>query len=162
MLRIRKANSEDVALLRAMILEFAEFEHELEHVTIREQDLARDGFGENPRFRTLIAEWQGQPAGYALFFPYFSTWTGRGMFLEDLFVREKFRNRGIGKVLLAEVARVALDEQCYGIHWEVLDWNEKAIGLYKALGAEFLHQRKHVLLTGRYLERLAEQVQPSS
>jgi GNAT superfamily N-acetyltransferase len=162
MLRIRKANSEDVALLRAMILEFAEFEHELEHVTIREQDLARDGFGENPRFRTLIAEWQGQPAGYALFFPYFSTWTGRGMFLEDLFVREKFRNRGIGKVLLAEVARVALDEQCYGIHWEVLDWNEKAIGLYKALGAEFLHQRKHVLLTGRSLERLAEQVQPSS
>lgn len=162
MLRIRKANREDVALLRAMILEFAEFEHELEHVTIREQDLARDGFGENPRFRTLIAEWQGQPAGYALFFPYFSTWTGRGMFLEDLFVREKFRNRGIGKVLLAEVARVALDEQCYGIHWEVLDWNEKAIGLYKALGAEFLHQRKHVLLTGRSLERLAEQVQPSS
>jgi RimJ/RimL family protein N-acetyltransferase len=60
------------------------------------------------------------------------------------------------------VARVALDEQCYGIHWEVLDWNEKAIGLYKALGAEFLHQRKHVLLTGRSLERLAEQVQPSS
>lgn len=162
MLRIRKANREDVALLRAMILEFAEFEHELEHVTIREQDLARDGFGENPRFRTLIAEWQGQPAGYALFFPYFSTWTGRGMFLEDLFVREKFRNRGIGKVLLAEVARVALDEQCYGIHWEVLDWNEKAIGLYKALGAEFLHQRKHVLLTGRSLESLAEQVQPSS
>lgn len=162
MLRIREAKREDVALLRAMILEFAEFEHELEHVTIREQDLARDGFGENPRFRTLIAEWQGQPAGYALFFPYFSTWTGRGMFLEDLFVREKFRNRGIGKVLLAEVARVALDEQCYGIHWEVLDWNEKAIGLYKALGAEFLHQRKHVLLTGRSLERLAEQVQPSS
>lgn len=162
MLRIREANREDVALLRAMILEFAEFEHELEHVTIREQDLARDGFGENPRFRTLIAEWQGQPAGYALFFPYFSTWTGRGMFLEDLFVRETFRNRGIGKVLLAEVARVALDEQCYGIHWEVLDWNEKAIGLYKALGAEFLHQRKHVLLTGRSLESLAEQVQPSS
>ena len=162
MLRIRKARREDVALLRTMILEFAEFEHELEHVTIREQDLARDGFGENPRFRTLIAEWQGQPAGYALFFPYFSTWTGRGMFLEDLFVREKFRNRGIGKVLLAEVARVSLDEQCYGIHWEVLDWNEKAIGLYKALGAEFLHQRKHVLLMGRSLERLAEQAQPSS
>lgn len=162
MLRIREANREDVALLRAMILEFAEFEHELEHVTIREQDLARDGFGENPRFRTLIAEWQGQPAGYALFFPYFSTWTGRGMFLEDLFVRETFRNRGIGKVLLAEVARVALEEQCDAIHWEVLDWNEKAIGLYKALGAEFLHQRKHVLLTGRSLESLAEQVQPSS
>jgi GNAT superfamily N-acetyltransferase len=162
MLRIRAARIEDVALLGTMIGEFAEFEHEREHVTIREEDLARDGFGENPRFRTLIAEWEGQPAGYAVFFPYFSTWIGRGMFLEDLFVREKFRGRGIGKVLLAEVARVAVDEQCCGIHWEVLDWNEKAIGLYKALGAEFLHQRKHVLLTGRSLEALAEQVRPGS
>ena len=162
MLRIRPAGIEDVALLRTMIREFAEFERELEHVTIRDEDLARDGFGENPRFRTLIAEWQGQPAGYALFFPYFSTWVGRGMFLEDLFVREKFRKRGIGTVLLAEVARVALHDQCYGIHWEVRDWNEKAIKLYTALGAEFLHQRKHVLLTGRPLARLAEQVQPGS
>ena len=162
MLRIRAAKIEDVTLLGRMIREFAEFERELEQVTIREEDLARDGFGENPRFRTLIAEWEGQPAGYALFFPYFSTWIGRGMFLEDLFVREKFRKRGIGKFLLAEVARVAFDEQCYGIHWEVLDWNEKAIELYQALGAEFLHQRKHVLLTGRSLERLAEQVQPGS
>ena len=156
MLRIRKANREDVALLRTMILEFAEFERELEHVTIREQDLDRDGFGENPRFRTLIAEWQGQPAGYALFFPYFATWTGRGMFLEDLFVREKFRNRGIGKVLLAEVARVALDEQCYGIHWEVLNWNERAIAMYKAMGAEFRDQWRPVLLIGDALEKLAE------
>jgi len=162
MLRIRAAGIEDVALLRTMIRELAEFERELEQVTIREEDLARDGFGENPRFRTLIAEWEGQPAGYALFFPYFSTWVGRGMFLEDLFVREKFRKRGIGKFLLAEVARVALHEQCRGIHWEVLDWNEKAIGLYKALGAEFLDQWKHVRLTGRSLERLAEQVQPGS
>lgn len=162
MLRIRAAKIEDVALLRTMIRELAEFERELEQVTIREEDLARDGFGENPRFRALIAEWEGEPAGYALFFPHFSTWIGRGMFLEDLFVREKFRKRGIGTFLLAEVARVAFDEQCHGIRWEVLDWNEKAIGLYKALGAEFLHQWKHVLLTGGSLERLARQVRPGS
>ena len=109
MLRIRAARMEDVTLLYTMIREFAEFDRELEYVTIREEDLARDGFGETPRFRTLIAEWQGQPAGYALFFPYFSTWTGRGMFLQDLFVREKFRRRVMGKLLLAEVARVARD-----------------------------------------------------
>ena len=162
MLRIRAAKIDDVALLGTMIREFAEFERELEQVTIREEDLARDGFGGNPRFRTLVAEWDGQPAGYALFFPYFSTWVGRGMFLEDLFVREKFRQRGIGRALLAEVARAALDEQCHGIHWEVLDWNERAIELYQALGAEFLHQWKHVRLTGRPLERLAAQVPTGS
>jgi GNAT superfamily N-acetyltransferase len=160
MLRIRPGKVEDVALLRTMIRELAEFEHELEDVTIREEDLARDGFGVNPRFRTLIAEWDGQPAGYALFFNYFSTWSGRGLFLEDLFVRERFRVRGIGKALLAEVARIAADEHCYGIHWEVLDWNEKAIALYRALGAEFRDRWRPVLLTGEPLHRLAAQIQP--
>src|SRR5215469_12940340 len=114
MLRIRPAIVDDVALLRSMIRELAEFEHELEWVTIREEDLARDGFGKNPRFRALIGECDGQPAGYALFFNYFSTWVGRGLFLEDLFVREKFRRQGIGRTLLAEVARIAVDEHCYG------------------------------------------------
>jgi len=144
-----------------MIRELAEFEQELQWVTIREEDLARDGFGEHPRFRALVGEWEGKPAGYALFFDYFSTWTGRGLFLEDLFVREKFRGRGIGRALLAEVARIAVDEHCYGIHWEVLDWNEKAIALYKALGAEFRDQWRPVLLTGEPLQRLAEQTRPA-
>ena len=144
-----------------MIRELAEFEQELQWVTIREEDLARDGFGEHPRFRALVGEWEGKPAGYALFFDYFSTWTGRGLFLEDLFVREKFRGKGIGKALLAEVARIAVDEHCYGIHWEVLDWNEKAIALYKALGADFRDQWRPVLLTGEPLQRLAEQTRPA-
>lgn len=156
MFSIRAATVQDVGLLRSMIRELAEFEHELEWVTIREEDLARDGFGEDPRFRALVAEWDGQPAGYALFFGYFSTWTGRGLFLEDLFVREAYRGRGIGKALLARVARIAVHEQCYGIHWEVLRWNEKAIELYKALGAEFRDQWRPVLLTGESLRRLAE------
>ena len=157
MLRIRPANIRDAALLRTMIRELAEYERELEWVTIREEDLARDGFGENPRFRALIAEWDGQPAGYALFFDYFSTWVGRGLFLEDLFVREPFRKQGIGKALLATVARLAVEEQCYGIHWEVLDWNTGAIELYKAMGADFRDQWRPVLLTGESLHRLAQQ-----
>jgi GNAT superfamily N-acetyltransferase len=157
MLRIRPANIRDAALLRTMIRELAEYERELDWVTIREEDLARDGFGENPRFRALIAEWDGQPAGYALFFNYFSTWVGRGLFLEDLFVRETFRRHGIGTALLAEVALVAVEEQCYGIHWEVLDWNTKAIELYKAMGAEFRDHWRPVLLTGESLHRLAQQ-----
>ena len=157
MIRIRPATVHDAALLRTMIRELAEYEHELQLVTIREEDLVRDGFGEHPRFRALVGEWEGKPAGYALFFDYFSTWVGRGLFLEDLFVREKFRRQGIGRALLAEVARIAVNEHCYGIHWEVLDWNEKAIALYKALGAEFRDQWRPVLLTGEHLHRLAEQ-----
>ena len=156
MLCIRNATIQDAALLLTMVHELASFEHELEFVTITEDDLVRDGFGANPRFRALIAEWDGQPAGYALFFAFYSTWTGRGMFLEDLFVRESFRGRGIGKALLAAVARTAVDEQCYGVHWEVLDWNEKAIELYKALGAEFRDHWRPVLLTGEPLRKLAE------
>jgi GNAT superfamily N-acetyltransferase len=156
MLRIRPATVHDAALLRTMIRELAKFERQLDLVSISEEDLVRDGFGESPRFRVLIAEWDGQPAGYALFFGYYSTWVGRGLFLEDLFVREAFRRRGIGTALLAAVARVAVDEHCYGIHWDVLDWNEKAIELYKQLGAVFRDQWRPVLLTDEALRRLAE------
>jgi GNAT superfamily N-acetyltransferase len=156
MLQIRAATIHDAALLRTMIRELAEFERQLELVTIREEDLARDGFGENPRFRALIAEWAGHPVGYAVFFAYYSTWAGRGLFLEDLFVREVFRKRGIGMALLAAVARVAVDEHCYGIHWEVLDWNQRAIELYTTMGATFRDQWRPVLLVDDALRQLAE------
>lgn len=154
---IRPATVHDAALLRDMIRELAEFEkHNLDLVTIRAEDLARDGFGPNPRFRAIIAECDGQAAGYAVFFGYYSTWAGRGLFLEDLFVREAFRGLGIGTGLLATVARIAVEENCYGIHWEVLDWNEKAIEMYKALGSEFRDRWRPVLLYGEGLRRLAE------
>jgi len=156
MLRIRPAAVDDAALLATMIRELAEFEHELESVAIRPEDLARDGFGPHPRFRALLAEWSGEPAAYALFFGYYSTWVGRGLFLEDLFVREAFRGRGIGTAMLAAVARAAVDEGCYGIRWEVLDWNKSAVAMYKNLGAEFPGQWRSVLLWGEPLKRLAE------
>jgi GNAT superfamily N-acetyltransferase len=159
MLQIRYAMIDDMPLLATMIRELAEFERELDAVTIRVEDLARDGFGENPRFRALIAEWGQQPAGYAVFFGYYSTWAGLGLFLEDLFVRQAFRGRGIGLRLLAKVARIAIDEGCYGIHWEVLDWNEPAIEFYKTLGAEFRHHWQPVLLTGPSLQRLGERAE---
>ena len=155
MLRIRPATIHDASLLHTMVRELAEFERELDQVVIQEGELIRDGFGDTPRFCALIAEWADQTAGYALFWPYYSTWVGRGLFLEDLFVREPFRRRGIGEALLASVARIAVDEHCYGIHWEVLDWNEKAIEMYKAMGAEFRDQWRPVLLSGEALRRLA-------
>lgn len=156
MLHIRPATIDDAALLSTMIRELADFEQELDRVAITEEDLARDGFGGNPRFRALIAEWDEHPAGYALFFGYYSTWAGRGLFLEDLFVRQAFRSRGIGSALLAAVARIALEEHCYGIHWEVLDWNEKAIDFYTKLGAKFRDRWRPVILADGALRRLAE------
>jgi GNAT superfamily N-acetyltransferase len=157
MLSIRAATVNDVALLKALILELAEYERERQLVMITEADLARDGFGPQPKFRALIAEWDRQTAGYALFFGFYSTWEGRpGLFLEDLFVREIFRGKGIGRTLLANVAGIAQRENCYGVRWEVLDWNQPAIEFYKRLGAAFLDQWKSVLLTGEALERAAE------
>src|SRR3984957_3613597 len=104
-----------------MLRELAGFERLLEFVTFPAADQTRDGVGETPRFCALIAEWVGQAAGYALFFGCYSPWAGRALYLEDLFVREKFRCKGIGKQLLVAVARAALEDGCYGIHWEVLD-----------------------------------------
>jgi GNAT superfamily N-acetyltransferase len=156
MLSIRPATINDAPLLRALICELAEYERERDQVGITEADLVRDGFGPQPKFRALIAEWDGRPAGYSLFFGFYSTWVGRpGLFLEDLFVRQEFRGQGIGKALLATVARIAQRENCYGIRWEVLDWNQQAINFYKTLGATFLDQWKSVLLTGEALERIS-------
>src|SRR5207245_4010965 len=121
MLSIRVATVEDVKLLRTLIRELAAYEKELEQVLITEADLARDGFGARPKFRALLAFWDQEAAGYALFFDFYSTWRGRQMFLEDLFVREKFRGRKIGKSLLAAVAHFARSENCHGMRWEVLD-----------------------------------------
>jgi GNAT superfamily N-acetyltransferase len=156
MLTIRAADRKDVALLRTLIRELAEFEQELEYVTITEADLLRDGFDAHPKFRALVAEWDGQSAGYALFFGVYSTWQGPGLFLEDIFVRPEFRGRGIGKSLLASVARIAQQENCFGMRWEVLDWNQPAIELYKSLGGTFLDQWRSVLLKDEALRRLAE------
>jgi GNAT superfamily N-acetyltransferase len=157
MLSIRAATVNDVALLKNLIYEFAEYERERHLVVITEADLLREGFGPEPKFRAMIAEWDGQAAGYALFFGFYSTWEGRpGLFLEDLFVRQAFRGKGIGKALLAKVAGIARRENCYGMRWEVLDWNQPAIDLYKTLGATFLDHWKAVVLTGEALERTAE------
>jgi GNAT superfamily N-acetyltransferase len=157
MLSIRAATVNDAALLKALICELAEYERERDQVVITEADLVRDGFGPQPKFRALIAEWDGRAAGYALFFGFYSTWEGRpGLFLEDLFVREPFRGKGIGKALLANVAGTAQRENCYGVRWEVLDWNQPAIDFYKRMGAIFLDQWKSVLLKGEALGPTAE------
>ena len=156
MLSIRAATVDDVKLLRKLIRELAEYENELDQVLITEADLARDGFGLQPKFRVLLAYWDQAPAGYALFFDFYSTWRGRQMFLEDLFVREAFRGRKVGKSLLAAVARVAEGEGSHALRWEVLDWNQAAVKFYESLGVEFLDDWRLTLLKDEKLQQLAE------
>jgi GNAT superfamily N-acetyltransferase len=155
MLLIRPATFDDVSLLMRFSRELAEYEHEPNAILITEEVLAKDGFGSDPKFRALIAEWDGQPSGYALFYDFYSSWKGSGIFLEDLFVRESFRGRGIGKALLSRVARIARQEGHYAVRWEVLDWNKPAIEFYKSLGARFVDEWKQVLLEAEALNRLA-------
>jgi GNAT superfamily N-acetyltransferase len=155
MLSIRPAHAGDVSALNALIRELAEFEHL--PVSVTDAALLRDGFGERPRFRALMAEWDGKPAGYAFFFDYYSTFEGcAGIFLEDIYVRERFRGKKIGSALLARVAAIAKEEKCFGVRWQVLDWNTPAIEFYRKIGAEFWDEWKTVSLQGDALDRLAE------
>jgi len=156
MLSIRAATVSDVPLLLRFSRELAAYERQPDAVVITEEVLSRDGFGPQPKFRSLIAEWDGEAIGYALFFGFYSSWKGSGIFLEDLFVREAFRGRGIGRALLCQVARIARQEGSYGMRWEVLDWNESAIKFYKSLGGVFFDEWRQVLLVADALNRLAD------
>jgi GNAT superfamily N-acetyltransferase len=156
MLRIRNITVEDVPLLKKMIVEFATFERLAEHVTVTETSILRDAFGANPRFRALLPEWDGKPSGYAIYFPFYSSFAGPGLFLEDIYVREEFRGKGIGKALMSEVAAIAVREGLFALRWEVLDWNRPAIDFYKKLGATFLDEWKEARIAGDGLRRLAE------
>lgn len=155
MLSIRSATIADVPLLIKLIRELAEYEREPHAALITEGELKQDGFGPDPRFRAIIADLDGQPAGYAVFFTCYSTWTGSGLFLEDLFVREPFRGQGVGKALLCEVAGIAKKEGCRSLKWDVLDWNEPAINFYKSLGADYLPQWRNVVIGAEALQRLS-------
>ena len=158
MLSIRPATGKDVALLTTLIREMAQHDRLSEEVGVSEEDIARDGFGPSPKFRAVIAEWDGQVAGYAVFFEFYSTFQGRaGLFLDDIFVRPAFRKRGIGKALLAHVAEVAWRDRYFCIRCEMLDWNNSAINFYREMGAVFLEEWKAALLIGDALQAIAEQ-----
>ena len=156
MLSIRPATVKDAELLATMILELAEYEHLRHEAAVTSESVARDGFGPKPKFRAVIAEWDHQVAGYALFYEFYSTFQARaGLFLEDIFVRPQFRKQGIGQALLNHVARIAWDEKYFCMRWEVLDWNKPAIDFYNRLGAVFMNEWKAVMLIGDALQSAA-------
>jgi GNAT superfamily N-acetyltransferase len=163
MYAIRPATPSDIPLILEFIYELATYEREPQSVIATEADLLRDGFGDRPFFQCLIAEHEDVPAGFALYFFNYSTWRGRpGIHLEDLFVRPPFRGKGIGKALLIQVAKVAVQNQCARFQWDVLDWNQPAIDFYRSLGAEFLTEWRIMRVTGEALKTLAATTKMSS
>jgi GNAT superfamily N-acetyltransferase len=158
MLSIRPATIEDAPVLTVLIRELADYDRLSNETSVIEDDILRDGFGAAPKFRAVIAEWNGVVAGYALFYEFYSSFQGRaGLFLDDLFVRTKFRKQGIGRALLAHVAAIVYKEGYFCMRWEVLDWNTSAIAFYRNLGAVFMDEWKNAMLIGESLQVFADE-----
>lgn len=154
---LRFATPEDVATILRFVRELAEFEREADKVVATGALLHEAMFGgDRPAAEAVIAEIDGKPAGMALFFHNFSTWTGwRGLYLEDLYVTPAARGSGVGKALLSHLAAIAVDRGCSRFEWAVLNWNQKAIDFYKAMGAEPMDEWIVNRVSGDALTRLA-------
>ncbi len=157
-IHIRPATIDDAELVFALINELAVYE-KLEHEVVATLETSRESiFGPNSCTDVLIAELDGEPAGFAIFFATYSTFLGRkGIYLEDIYVREALRGQGIGKRLLAGVARVAVERQCGRLEWSVLDWNKPSIDFYDSLGAVPHKEWIRYRMTGEALDALANQ-----
>lgn len=155
-LTIDPATPEDARLVLDLIRELAAYERLADTVLATESDIRKTLFGRRRAAEVLIARWEGEPAGFALYFTNYSTFVGRpGLYLEDLFVRTDFRMRGIGRALLRHLARIAL-ERAYGrMEWAVLDWNVDAIRFYASLGARPMADWTLFRLDGEGIRNLA-------
>ena len=154
--QVREATEKDVPLILSFIRELAEYEKLSHEVVATEGDLRASLFGGRPVAEVLIADHDGVPAGFALFFHNFSTFLGKpGIYLEDLYVKPELRGAGIGKILLAHLARLAKERGCGRLEWWVLDWNEPSIGFYNKIGAVAMDDWTVYRLAGGALDELA-------
>jgi GNAT superfamily N-acetyltransferase len=153
---IRPATPADVVHIHAMIVELAVFE-KLEHMVVATEELLHEGlFGVRPSCEAIIGEDDGEVVTFALFFHNFSTFlTKKGLYLEDLYVRQAHRGKGYGSRMLKHLATLAVERNCGRFEWSVLDWNEPAINFYKAMGAEILPDWRICRVTGASLTELA-------
>jgi diamine N-acetyltransferase len=156
-LTIRAAQPADSALIFALVRELADYEKLANEVAASEQAIADALFTSAPRLYCDIAEWDGQPAGFSVWFLNYSTFRGRhGVYLEDLFVRPAYRERGIGKALMARLAKICVERGYARFEWAVLDWNAPSIAFYQSIGAQVLDEWRICRLSGKALERFAE------
>ena len=155
-LTIRDAVPEDIDLIHGFILALADYERLHHEVRADKAALARHLFGPRPMAEVLIAELDGAAIGFALFFHNFSTFEGRpGIYLEDLFVRPDARGSGLGKALLAHLAKLCVERDCARLEWWVLDWNTPSIGFYQSLGAKLMDEWTVMRVDGDALVKLA-------
>lgn len=153
---IRPAQPADSEMIFKLVNELADYEELSGEVDATEAAIASALFGETPRLYCDIAEWDHQPAGFAVWFLNYSTFRGRhGIYVEDIFVRPPFRGRGIGKALMAKLAQRCVQDGYARFEWAVLDWNTPSIAFYKSIGAEVLDQWKICRMSGEALERFA-------
>ena len=156
MLHIRAAAEQDVPIVLGFIRKLGEYERLSHEVVATEDQLRATLFGARPAAEVLIGEWNGAPAGFALFFRNYSTFLAQpGIYLEDLFVDVDKRGHGIGKALLIRLAQLAVERGCGRLEWSVLDWNEPSIGFYKNLGAKPMDDWTIFRVTGDALQTLA-------
>ncbi|MBF0287911.1 MAG: GNAT family N-acetyltransferase [SAR324 cluster bacterium] len=153
---IKKATENDISLVLSFIKALAEYEQLSHEVVATQETLHNSLFGKNAVAEAIFAYYQEQPAGFAVFFHNFSTFLGRpGIYLEDIYVYPEFRNKKIGRTLLAYMARRAKKRKCGRLEWTALNWNQSAIQFYKNLGATPMQEWTTFRLTGEDLEQLA-------
>src|ERR1700750_527967 len=158
-LAIRRARPDEVGLVLSLLRELADYEKLLHEFEVTEALIGDALFADQPRLFCEIAEWNGEPAGFAVWYVNFSTFAGRpGIFLEDLFVRPAHRGKGIGKALLADLANTCVANGWTRLQWSVLDWNTPSIAFYKSIGAVLMNEWTGHRVSGRALEALAKGV----
>lgn len=154
-LNVRTAQPEDVFTLFSLIQALAEYEKLSHQVTGNPKALEKHLFGEHPYAEAIIAEWEGEEVGFALFFTNYSTFlTQPGIYIEDIFVLPAYRRRGIGKALLTQVAKLAVARQAGRLEWSVLNWNQPAIAFYRHLGATIMEEWRICRVTDSALSQL--------
>jgi GNAT superfamily N-acetyltransferase len=154
-IQIDPATPADVPMILNLIRELAEFERLLPEVTATEAQIQDGLFGARPSAEVVMARIDGEVAGFALYFHNFSTFLAKpGIYLEDLYVKQKFRGRGCGEALLRRLAHIALERGCGRLEWSVLDWNQRAIDFYKSLGAAAMNEWTIYRVTGDSLKAL--------
>lgn len=157
-LQLRLATVADVPQILQFIQALADYEKLADQVVATEQKLQQTLFGDKAFAEVVLAEFQGQPAGFALFFHNYSTFLAKpGLYLEDLFVDPALRGKGIGKALITYLATLAVARDCGRLEWSVLDWNQPAIDFYQSLGAVMLHDWRINRVTGETLQQMAAQ-----
>ncbi len=152
---IREASENDTTFILQMIKELAAFENAPQEVITTAEQLAEDGFSDHPLFKALIIEAKDIQIGFCLYYYRYSTWKGKSLYLEDLYIQPEYRGNGIGKYMMRYLASIAVKEKCGRFEWQVLDWNEPAIKMYKQLGTDLDEEWINCRLEGNSIKKLA-------